>query len=144
MRISSVNTYIKFGHKDWVQPPTFDGDDILFQNERNLIREKILDCIHYSQKNEEYRLSPDESERQIKELFDEYCFKPIKTNKKEINPQANFILTDEARERLKKSRKTTQGFAKAEHPEDFSFFNDDEPLTETVETIKYDAFGHFV
>lgn len=142
MRISSVNTNIKFGHKEWVQPATFDGDDILFQNERNIVRERILDCLHYAQKYEEYRLSPDESERQIKELFDEYSFKPLKLVKKEVNPQANFVLTDEARERLKKARKSTQGFAKAEHPEDFSFYNDSEPLTETVETIKYDSFGN--
>ena len=128
MRISSVNNYIKFGHKEWVQPQTFDGDDTLFQNERNNIRERILECLPYAQKYEEYRLSPDESDRQIKELFDEYSFKPKKVMKKEFNPQADFLLSDEARERLKKARKTTQGFAKAEHPEDFSFCNDSEPI----------------
>ena len=137
-----VNNYIKFGHKEWVQPQTFDGDDTLFQNERNNIRERILECLPYAQKYEEYRLSPDESDRQIKELFDEYSFKPKKVMKKEFNPQADFLLSDEARERLKKARKTTQGFAKAEHPEDFSFCNDSEPITETTETIKYDLFGN--
>ena len=142
MRITSVNNCIKFGHKQWVQPPTFDGDDMLFQNERNIIRERILDCIPYSQKYEEYRLSPDESDRQIKELFDEFSFKPKRKNKQEFNPQANFVLTDEARLRLKEDRKITTRFCRAEHPEDFSSFLAEEPFTETVEKIKYDALGN--
>ena len=140
MRISSVNNYINFGHKEWVQPSTFDGEDTLFQNERNFIREKILQCLPYAQKYEEYRLSPDESDRQIKELFDEYSFKQKK--KKEFNPQANFVLTDEARARLKEERKITTRFCRAEHPEDFASFTAEEPFTETTETIKYDAFGN--